>query len=57
LEQVGWLHLHLRPVRPQPLRGLMSDVSCERCGYPADSFACKVRHLAINTGDAKAAND
>lgn len=27
------------------------------CGYPADSFACKVRHLAINTGDAKAAND
>jgi len=27
------------------------------CGYPAGSFACKIRHLQINTGDAKAAAD
>lgn len=24
------------------------------CGYAPDSFACKIRHLHINTGDAKA---
>lgn len=24
------------------------------CGYPEDSFACKIRHIQINTGDAKA---
>lgn len=22
------------------------------CGYPEDSFACKIRHIQINTGDA-----
>jgi hypothetical protein len=27
------------------------------CGYPEDSFACKIRHIQINTGAAKAAND
>lgn len=27
------------------------------CGYPAGSFACKIRHLQVNTGFAKAAND
>lgn len=26
---------------------------CE-CGYAPFSFACKIRHLHINTGDAKA---
>lgn len=26
---------------------------CEKCGYPDDSFACKIRHLQMNTGDAK----
>jgi len=26
---------------------------CE-CGYAPGSFACKIRHLQINTGDAKA---
>lgn len=30
---------------------------CEGCGYEVDSFACKIRHLQINTGCAKAAND
>lgn len=29
----------------------------EACGYTAGSFACRVRHIQINTGDAKAAND
>lgn len=24
------------------------------CGYTEDSFACKIRHIQINTGDAKA---
>lgn len=27
------------------------------CGYPEGSFACKIRHINMNTGDAKAAND
>lgn len=27
------------------------------CGYPEDSFACKIRHIQINTGDAKAHKD
>lgn len=25
-----------------------------QCGYAPDSFACKIRHLQVNTGDAKA---
>jgi hypothetical protein len=31
--------------------------TCEDCGYAEGSFACKIRHLSINTGAAKAAND
>jgi hypothetical protein len=27
------------------------------CGYPEGTFACKIRHLQLNTGAAKAAND
>ena len=27
------------------------------CGYPDGSFACRIRHIQINTGDAKAARD
>jgi hypothetical protein len=27
------------------------------CGYPEDSFACRIRHIQMNTGDAKAARD
>ena len=30
---------------------------CEGCGYERDSFACRIRHIQINTGDAKAARD
>lgn len=26
------------------------------CGYAPGTFACKIRHLQINTGDAKAGN-
>jgi hypothetical protein len=26
---------------------------CERCGYPADSFACKIRHLSMNTDNLR----
>lgn len=26
------------------------------CGYAPFTFACKIRHLQINTGDAKAGN-
>lgn len=27
------------------------------CGYPEDSFSCRIRHIQMNTGAAKAAND
>lgn len=30
---------------------------CEECGYPPESFACRIRHIQINTGAAKAAKD
>lgn len=30
---------------------------CEECGYAEGSFACKIRHIHMNTGAAKAAND
>jgi hypothetical protein len=30
---------------------------CPKCGYELDSYACKIRHVYLNTGDAKAAND
>lgn len=30
---------------------------CKKCGYPEDSFPCRIRHIHINTGDAKAARD
>jgi hypothetical protein len=37
----------------------MSEIVTETCdcGWPLDSFACKVRHLHLNTGDAKAERD
>ena len=31
--------------------------ACPKCGYPEDSFACRIRHIHLNTGDAKAARD
>lgn len=38
----------------------MSDhdapVTCD-CGWPIGSFACKIRHVFLNSGDCKAAND
>lgn len=34
-----------------------NDNTCEKCGYPDGSFACKIRHVQINSGAAKAAND
>lgn len=37
--------------------GLVKGELCGRCGYPADSFACRIRHIHLNTGDAKAARD
>lgn len=27
------------------------------CGYPDGTFACKIRHQHLNTGDAKASRD
>ena len=27
------------------------------CGYEDGTFACKIRHIQINSGAAKAAND
>lgn len=35
--------------------GQCGSYKCKcQCGYAPDSFACKIRHLQINTGDAKA---
>ena len=30
---------------------------CPDCGKPEGSFACKIRHVQLNTGWAKSAND
>lgn len=30
---------------------------CGRCGYQEGTFACRVRHVQVNTGAAKAARD
>jgi hypothetical protein len=38
----------------------MSDsnvLESHSCGYPEGSFACRIRHIHLNTGDAKAAKD
>lgn len=35
----------------------MTDTELCSCGYVLDSFACRIRHIHINSGDAKAAND
>ena len=32
-------------------------VLCEDCGKPEGTFACKIRHVQINSGVAKAAKD
>lgn len=37
--------------------GIDLGLICPDCKYPTGSFACKIRHLSINTGAAKAAND
>lgn len=33
------------------------EVVIDDCGYPVGTFACKIRHIQINTGDAKADED
>jgi hypothetical protein len=38
------------------LCGEQRDI-CPGCGRPADTFACKIRHIQLNTGAAKAARD
>ena len=35
----------------------LTEHLCEGCGYPEGTFACKIRHVHLNTGDAKAAKD
>lgn len=30
---------------------------CPDCGRPEGTFACKIRHIQVNTGWAKSAND
>lgn len=36
----------------------MSDTEdVHDCGYPEGSFACKIRHISIHTGWAKASDD
>lgn len=37
--------------------GNCGDYHCKcECGYAPDSFACKIRHIHMNSGDAKAGN-
>lgn len=36
---------------------LSFEHDCPECGYPEGTFACRIRHIQINTGAAKAAND
>jgi hypothetical protein len=35
--------------------GKAAEPELHDCGYPDGSFACKIRHVQINTGAAKAA--
>lgn len=44
-------------IHPEPVINVESVDLCPDCGKPEGSFACKVRHLNINTGAAKAARD
>ena len=30
---------------------------CPECGYPLGEFSCRIRHIHMNTGACKAAND
>ena len=41
---------------PAPTEPALTEATAELhdCGWPEDSFACKIRHLQINTGAAKA---
>ena len=41
---------------PEPSKPALTEATAELhdCGWPEDSFACKIRHLQINTGAAKA---
>lgn len=41
----------------EELRQMIAASACPKCGYPADSFACRIRHIHMNTGAAKAARD
>ncbi len=36
---------------------LEPEVELCSCGYPDGTFACKIRHVQMNTGDAKAGSD
>jgi hypothetical protein len=36
----------------------VSDVElCKDCGKPEGTFACKIRHIHMNTGDANSARE
>lgn len=32
-------------------------MKCPDCGFEQGTFACKIRHIQVNTGDAKAGSD
>ena len=40
-----------------PDRPELSALFCAGCGKEAGSYACKIRHVYLNTGDAKASRD
>lgn len=44
-------------LHPEHFQDEQLPIDCSGCGYQIGSFACKIRHLQINTGAAKAAGD
>lgn len=36
---------------------LNAELELHDCGYREDTFACRIRHIHMNTGACKAAND
>lgn len=39
------------------IRRQLDAEACPDCGRPEGSFACRIRHIHMNTGDAKASRD
>lgn len=57
-QRAAFAEMTVRRPRETPVgHQLEFSIDCPDCGYQIDSFACKIRHIQINSGAAKAAND